>query len=98
MIDLHAHLLPGLDDGPPALDASAEMAAAAVAAGTDVMAATSHVNRSFGLRPAQMAAARREVNARLATSSAPLCRVRRQEPSERDWASRTRARLTIVER
>ena len=32
MIDLHAHILPGLDDGPRTLDESAEMAAAAVAA------------------------------------------------------------------
>ena len=65
MIDLHAHILPGLDDGPQTLDASAEMAAAAVAAGTRVMAATSHINRGFGLRPQDLAPARDAVSERL---------------------------------
>ena len=65
MIDLHAHILPGLDDGPPTLDASAEMAAAAVAAGTRVLAATSHVNRGFGLGPDDFAPARAQVVERL---------------------------------
>ena len=51
VIDLHAHILPALDDGPESLEGSAELAAAAVAAGTRVMAATSHVNRSWGLGP-----------------------------------------------
>jgi protein-tyrosine phosphatase len=72
VIDLHAHILPGLDDGPPTLDASAEMAAAAVANGVEVMAATSHVNRGFGLTPAEMRAAREEVVARLAADGIPL--------------------------
>ena len=72
MIDLHAHILPALDDGPPDLDASAEMAAAAVAAGTRVMAATSHVNRGFGLRAEQLAAARALVVERLAADGIPL--------------------------
>jgi protein-tyrosine phosphatase len=65
VIDLHAHILPGLDDGPRTLDESAEMAAAAVAAGTRVMAATSHINRSFGLLPEDLAAARERVERRL---------------------------------
>jgi protein-tyrosine phosphatase len=68
VIDLHAHILPGLDDGPPTLDASAEMAAAAVAGGTRVMAATSHVNRSFALGPADLAL----VVERLAADGIPL--------------------------
>jgi protein-tyrosine phosphatase len=65
VIDLHAHILPGLDDGPPSLDASVRMAEAAVRAGTRVMAATSHINRGFGLEPAELAAARADVQDRL---------------------------------
>ena len=65
MIDLHAHILPGLDDGPLDLDGSAAMAEVAVERGTTVMAATSHINRSFGLGPADLAAARRRVAERL---------------------------------
>jgi protein-tyrosine phosphatase len=65
VIDLHAHILPGLDDGPATLEASTEMAIAAVAAGTRVMAATSHINRGFGLRPGDLATARELVSERL---------------------------------
>ena len=65
MIDLHTHILPGLDDGPGDLDASAAMAAAAVGQGTTVMAATSHINRSFALSPADLEAARVLVEERL---------------------------------
>ena len=72
MIDLHAHILPGLDDGPRTLDASAEMAAAAVAGGTRVMAATSHVNRGFALEPADLAEGRERVVARLREDGIPL--------------------------
>lgn len=72
MIDLHAHILPALDDGPPTLDASADMAAAAVAAGTRVLAATSHVNRGFGLLPEDLAPARELVAERLRADGIPL--------------------------
>jgi protein-tyrosine phosphatase len=43
-IDLHFHLLPGLDDGPATTDAAVELARAAVAAGTDTIVATPHVS------------------------------------------------------
>jgi protein-tyrosine phosphatase len=72
VIDLHAHILAGLDDGPPNLDASAEMAAAAVADGVRVMAATSHVNRGFALRAWELAAARADVMERLAADGIEL--------------------------
>lgn len=72
MIDLHAHILPGLDDGPATLEASAEMAIAAVAAGTRVMAATSHINRGFGLGPDDLAAARAVVSERLSADGIAL--------------------------
>jgi protein-tyrosine phosphatase len=54
-IDLHAHLLPGVDDGPAELAGSLAMAAAAVAAGTRVMAATPHINGAFAIGPAELA-------------------------------------------
>jgi DNA-binding CsgD family transcriptional regulator len=58
MIDLHAHILPGLDDGPETLEAAVAMARMAAASGTRAVATTSHVNRSFGLEPGDLAAAR----------------------------------------
>lgn len=42
MVDVHAHILPGLDDGPPDLAASLAMCRLAVADGITHMAATPH--------------------------------------------------------
>ena len=42
MIDLHSHILPGVDDGAPDLETSLAMARMAVADGIEVMACTPH--------------------------------------------------------
>lgn len=42
MIDIHAHILPGIDDGAPDLTAALEMAALAAESGVSVLAATPH--------------------------------------------------------
>ncbi|HTR90037.1 MAG TPA: CpsB/CapC family capsule biosynthesis tyrosine phosphatase [Solirubrobacteraceae bacterium] len=47
MIDLHSHVLPGLDDGPETLADSLELARAALAAGTHTLVATPHLNRLY---------------------------------------------------
>jgi protein-tyrosine phosphatase len=72
VIDLHAHILPGLDDGPRDMDAALALARAAAAAGTRTLAATSHVDRTFWLVPEQLAAARREVARALAEAGIEL--------------------------
>ena len=43
MIDLHSHILPGIDDGSQSLETSLEMARQAVDDGTTVMACTPHI-------------------------------------------------------
>jgi protein-tyrosine phosphatase len=43
VIDLHAHVLPGVDDGAPDLDAAVRLARLAAADGVAVMAATPHL-------------------------------------------------------
>jgi protein-tyrosine phosphatase len=43
IVDVHCHILPGLDDGPQVIDDSVRQAAAHVAAGTDAVIATPHV-------------------------------------------------------
>lgn len=47
MIDLHSHVLPGIDDGPRSLDGSVALARAAHAAGVRTLVATPHVNTSY---------------------------------------------------
>jgi protein-tyrosine phosphatase len=46
MIDIHCHILPGIDDGPKNMDESVAMAEIAVQAGTTMVFATPHVNTS----------------------------------------------------
>jgi protein-tyrosine phosphatase len=47
VIDLHSHVLPGVDDGARSLEESLEIAQAAVADGIEVLAATPHVRDDF---------------------------------------------------
>ena len=47
MIDLHCHVLPGLDDGPADVDASVMVARLAAADGTRTMVATPHVREDY---------------------------------------------------
>ena len=55
MIDLHVHILPGLDDGPRRMEESVEMALAACRDGTRVIVATPH-NRDVVQRSSVIAA------------------------------------------
>jgi protein-tyrosine phosphatase len=72
VIDLHAHILPALDDGPPSVEAALEMARTAVAAGTHAMATTSHVEYSLNVAPEQIVEARGAMAARLAQEGIEL--------------------------
>ena len=57
MIDLHSHLLPGIDDGAPDLDHALELARAAAEQGTRVLAATPHLRGDFpDVHPGELAA------------------------------------------
>lgn len=44
MIDIHNHLLPSIDDGPPTLDDSLDMADIAASSGVDTVILTPHCN------------------------------------------------------
>ena len=45
MIDIHAHILPDLDDGSEDMEESLEMAELSVESGVEIMAATPHSNQ-----------------------------------------------------
>jgi protein-tyrosine phosphatase len=72
MIDLHAHLLPAIDDGPPEISGAVELATAAVQAGTRTMAATPHIGFAHGVAPAGLAARVADLRATLADAAVPL--------------------------
>ena len=47
LVDIHAHLLPGIDDGPETIQETLKMARAAVASGISTVAATPHLRGDF---------------------------------------------------
>ncbi len=49
LVDIHTHLLPGIDDGPPTLEKAVEMVRAAWTAGARTLAATPHLRPDFPL-------------------------------------------------
>jgi protein-tyrosine phosphatase len=57
MIDLHAHVLPGIDDGPATLDGSLEMLRDAVDDGVTAIACTPHVRDDYPTTASAMEAA-----------------------------------------
>jgi protein-tyrosine phosphatase len=72
MVDIHHHLLPGLDDGSNSLDTSVEMAKLAVADGITHVVCTPHANSQFEFDPAVNAAKAAELRALLAEQHIPL--------------------------
>jgi protein-tyrosine phosphatase len=61
MVDLHCHILPGLDDGPESMDESIAMAESAIADGITHVVATPHANSRFAFDFAQVRKLRDEL-------------------------------------
>ncbi|HEY3864496.1 MAG TPA: CpsB/CapC family capsule biosynthesis tyrosine phosphatase [Solirubrobacteraceae bacterium] len=72
MIDLHTHVLPGLDDGPETIEGSLAIARAAVAAGTRTLVATPHINRAYDVDPPRVLEAAERLRDRLAREDIEL--------------------------
>jgi protein-tyrosine phosphatase len=53
-VELHFHLLPGIDDGPGSIEESLELAAAAVVDGTRTVVVTPHVHQGWVSQPAEI--------------------------------------------
>ena len=51
MIDIHSHILPGLDDGSKSLEESVEMVRTAAAAGTTDIVASPHADQEYRFDP-----------------------------------------------
>lgn len=73
VIDLHSHILPGIDDGPPTMAGSVALAAAAAKDGTTTMAATPHLRADFpDVRPEELAERCRSLAAQLDDEGVPV--------------------------
>ncbi len=71
-IDLHSHILPGLDDGAPDEETSIAMMRTAVECGTRIMAASSHFPWNGKLRLEIYESRFREATARIRSERLPL--------------------------
>lgn len=71
-VDLHAHLLPGVDDGPATLEDALALARATVTAGTVRVVATPHVNGDRLIAPEAIGPAVAELNRALERESIDL--------------------------
>jgi protein-tyrosine phosphatase len=72
LIDLHAHVLPGVDDGPPDLEAALALARTMTELGVGRVVATSHVSTRYPNRPETLAPAREALAEALASHGIPL--------------------------
>jgi protein-tyrosine phosphatase len=72
VIDLHCHVLPGIDDGPDTIEGSLALARVAVAAGIRTLVATPHVSWRYPNDPDTIARLVAEVNARLSQEGVEL--------------------------
>jgi protein-tyrosine phosphatase len=72
MVDIHHHLLPGLDDGSDSIETSVAMARIAVADGITHIVCTPHANGRYEFDPAVNATRTEDLRALLAAEQIPL--------------------------
>ena len=72
MIDLHSHILPGIDDGARSLDEALELARQAAADGVTTIAATPHVRSDYPTTAEQMESGVVALRGELARAGIPV--------------------------
>lgn len=72
MIDLHCHVLPGIDDGPATSEDSLALVRAAIATGTRTIVATPHVSARYPNSADRIARLVEDLNARVAAEGLAL--------------------------
>ena len=72
VIDLHCHVLPGIDDGPATIEDSIALARAAAAAGTRTIVATPHVSWRYPNNAETIERLTRELGERLRAEGVPV--------------------------
>ena len=72
LVDLHCHILPGLDDGPVNLDFSMLMARRAAEAGTQMIVATPHIRDDYAVPATAIDASVGALNEQIEKEGLPL--------------------------
>jgi protein-tyrosine phosphatase len=73
VIDLHAHVLPGIDDGPATTEESVDLARAAAGDGTRTLVATPHLRHDYpNVRVEELADRCAEVRGQLRAEETPI--------------------------
>lgn len=72
MIDLHCHVLPGIDDGPDTMERSLALARRAAETGTTTIVATPHVSARYPNDAARIAGGVEQLERLLAQERAPI--------------------------
>jgi protein-tyrosine phosphatase len=72
VIDLHCHVLPGIDDGPETIEGSLALARASAAAGVRMIVATPHVSSYYPNEPDTIRALVDELSALLAAEGVEI--------------------------
>lgn len=67
MVDIHCHILPGMDDGPDTMEDSLRMAEAAAADGVTHIVATPHANDNYVFDPERIRRFQEELQQRMGT-------------------------------
>jgi protein-tyrosine phosphatase len=80
MIDIHCHILPGVDDGAKSIEESMEMAKQAVLDGIHTIVATPHHNEKYSNEKAFILKQVENLNALLQQQNIPLTILPGQEP------------------
>jgi protein-tyrosine phosphatase len=71
-VELHFHLLPGVDDGPTTVEESIALARAALSDGTRTIVATPHVHAELFTDPAEVSEHTRQLNEHLGRAQLPV--------------------------
>ena len=87
MIDLHSHVLPGVDDGPATLEESVAMLQAMEHEGVELVAATPHVREDYPTSPSTIEAGIEELREALDASNVTV-EVRTGAEIAVDWLTR----------
>jgi protein-tyrosine phosphatase len=96
MVDVHTHILPGLDDGAPDLATSVAIAEQAAAGGVHTLVATPHIREDYDVRPEELAQRTAAVQAELDRHGLPVRVLPGGELAMTKVASLSNDELTLV--